>query len=338
MIEKATRKKQKLRLLIEGAAGSGKTMTALKIAKGLVGEDAKIVVLDTENGSASLYSDRFDFYTTELKPPYSPQNYILKIKEIEKFKADLCIIDSMSMVWSGQGGCLDIQTGLGGRFQDWAKVTPQYEGFMNAILQSPMHIICTARTKTDWSMDKDDNGKTKVEKLGLKTEARDGTDYTFTTVFRLNQNHYATCSKDRTSMFDNLNEILDEKTGIKLKDWLEQSQEKEPIKEEVKKPKKEAKEDTIIPDDVVEIPFETEDKPKEKCISITPTEILETSDNDILNLFKDKCIEAGLKPTEIKFFGKRNNINPKDVNSIINFLKDNDLAEKVQEFKDAEDC
>ena len=79
-IEKATRKKQKLRLLIEGAAGSGKTMTALKIAKGLVGEDAKIVVLDTENGSASLYSDRFDFYTTELKPPYSPQNYILKIK------------------------------------------------------------------------------------------------------------------------------------------------------------------------------------------------------------------------------------------------------------------
>lgn len=331
MIEKATRKKQKLRLLIEGAAGSGKTMTALKIAKGLVGEDAKIVVLDTENGSASLYSDRFDFYTTELKPPYSPQNYILKIKEIEKFKADLCIIDSMSMVWSGQGGCLDIQTGLGGRFQDWAKVTPQYEGFMNAILQSPMHIICTARTKTDWSMDKDDNGKTKVEKLGLKTEARDGTDYTFTTVFRLNQNHYATCSKDRTSMFDNLNEILDEKTGIKLKEWLEQSQEKEPIKEEVKKPKKQPKQEEV---DVGEIPFDTEEEPKEECKSITPTEIMETSDNDILNLFKKKCIEAGLNNSEIKFFGKRNNINPKDVNSIINFLKDNDLNEKVKEFKE----
>lgn len=304
-IEKATRKKQKLRLLIEGAAGSGKTMTALKIAKGLVGEDAKIVVLDTENGSASLYSDRFDFYTTELKPPYSPQNYILKIKEIEKFKADLCIIDSMSMVWSGQGGCLDIQTGLGGRFQDWAKVTPQYEGFMNAILQSPMHIICTARTKTDWSMDKDENGKTKVEKLGLKTEARDGTDYTFTTVFRLNQNHFASCSKDRTSMFDNLNEILDEKTGIKLKKWLEQSQEKE---------KKE-------PETVAE------------CKSITPTEIMETSDDDILAMFKQKCLDGGLDSSEIKFFGKRNNINPKDVNSIINFLKENDLQQKIEEFK-----
>ena len=306
MIEKATRKKQKLRLLIEGAAGSGKTMTALKIAKGLVGEDAKIVVLDTENGSASLYSDRFDFYTTELKPPYSPQNYILKIKEIEKFKADLCIIDSMSMVWSGQGGCLDIQTGLGGRFQDWAKVTPQYEAFMNAILQSPMHIICTARTKTDWSMDKDEKGKTKVEKLGLKTEARDGTDYTFTTVFRLNQNHFASCSKDRTSMFDNLNEILDEKTGIKLKEWLEQSQEKEEKKE---------------PETVAE------------CKSITPTEIMETSDDDILAMFKQKCLDGGLDSSEIKFFGKRNNINPKDVNSIINFLKENDLQQKIEEFK-----
>ena len=305
-IEKATRKKQKLRLLIEGAAGSGKTMTALKIAKGLVGEDAKIVVLDTENGSASLYSDRFDFYTTELKPPYSPQNYILKIKEIEKFKADLCIIDSMSMVWSGQGGCLDIQTGLGGRFQDWAKVTPQYEGFMNAILQSPMHIICTARTKTDWSMDKDEKGKTKVEKLGLKTEARDGTDYTFTTVFRLNQNHFASCSKDRTSMFDNLNEILDEKTGVKLKEWLEQSQEKEETKE---------------PETVAE------------CKSITPTEIMETSDDDILAMFKQKCLNGGLDSSEIKFFGKRNNINPKDVNSIINFLKENDLQQKIEEFK-----
>ena len=305
-IEKATRKKQKLRLLIEGAAGSGKTMTALKIAKGLVGEDAKIVVLDTENGSASLYSDRFDFYTTELKPPYSPQNYILKIKEIEKFKADLCIIDSMSMVWSGQGGCLDIQTGLGGRFQDWAKVTPQYEAFMNAILQSPMHIICTARTKTDWSMDKDEKGKTKVEKLGLKTEARDGTDYTFTTVFRLNQNHFASCSKDRTSMFDNLNEILDEKTGVKLKEWLEQSQEKEEKKE---------------PETVAE------------CKSITPTEIMETSDDDILAMFKQKCLDGGLDSSEIKFFGKRNNINPKDVNSIINFLKENDLQQKIEEFK-----
>lgn len=219
-ITKAVKQKQKLKLLIESASGFGKTFSALRLAKGLVGESGKVVVLDTENGSASLYADRFDFYTVELKPPFSPQNYLLKIDEIEQFGADVCIIDSMSMIWSGQGGCLDMQTALGGRFQDWSKVTPLYEKFMQRILQSPMHIICTARTKSDWSMDKDEKGKTVVQKLGLKTEARDGTDYTFTTVFRLNQNHIATVSKDRTSLFEDMQEMITEETGKKFIKWL----------------------------------------------------------------------------------------------------------------------
>ena len=233
-IEKAIKKKQKLKILIESASGGGKTMSSLRLAKGLVGDDGKIVVLDTENGSASLYADRFDFYTDELKPPYSPNNYILKINEIEKFGADVCIIDSMSMVWSGQGGCLEMQNNLGGKFQDWAKVSPQYEKFINKILQSPMHIICTARTKSDWSMEKDDKGKTVVTKLGLKTEARDGTDYTFTTVFRLNQSHIASISKDRTGLFEGRDEMITEETGKEFLNWLnngadvkEQKQEQE---------------------------------------------------------------------------------------------------------------
>lgn len=219
-IEKAVKKKQKLKILIESASGFGKTMSSLRLAKGLVGDEGKIVVLDTENGSASLYADKFDFYTDELKPPYSPNNYILKINEIEKFGADVCIIDSMSMVWSGQGGCLEMQNNLGGKFQDWAKVSPQYEKFINKILQSPMHIICTARTKSDWSMEKDDKGKTVVTKLGLKTEARDGTDYTFTTVFRLNQNHIASISKDRTGLFEGRDEMITEETGKEFLNWL----------------------------------------------------------------------------------------------------------------------
>lgn len=219
-ITKAVKTKQKLKLLIEAASGAGKTYSALRLAKGLVGEEGKIVVLDTENGSASLYADKFDFYTVELKPPFSPQNYLLKLDEIEQFGADVCIIDSMSMIWSGQGGCLEMQTALGGRFQDWAKVSPLYEKFMNRIIQSPMHIICTARTKSDWSIDKDERGKTIVQKLGLKTEARDGTDYTFTTAFRLNQNHIATVSKDRTTLFGDMQEMITEETGKKFISWL----------------------------------------------------------------------------------------------------------------------
>ena len=77
-----------------------------------------------------------------------------------------------------------------------------------------------------------------------------------------------------------------------------------------------------------EVPFD-----EEKCISITPEEIVETSDQDIKDLFKKKCFEAGLLKEDIKFFAKRNNIKANDVNSILEFLKNNDLQKKVIEFK-----
>ena len=51
--KKATKAAAKLRLGLIGPAGSGKTMTALRIAHGLGG---RVAVVDTERGSASLYS------------------------------------------------------------------------------------------------------------------------------------------------------------------------------------------------------------------------------------------------------------------------------------------
>jgi predicted YcjX-like family ATPase len=62
--KKAIKRRQRLRLAIDGVSGSGKTYTALAIASGIGG---KIAVIDTEHGSASLYADRFDFDTLELE-------------------------------------------------------------------------------------------------------------------------------------------------------------------------------------------------------------------------------------------------------------------------------
>lgn len=217
MFKKAERKQQKLRILLEGTSGTGKTYSALRLAKGIGG---KVAVLDTEKGSASLYANEFDFDTCIFNPPYSPNNYILMIKEAEKAGYDILIIDSSSKEWSGAGGCLEIQQNLGGRLQDWAKVSPMHEKFIEAILQANMHIICTARTKSDWDLSKDENGKTKAQKLGLKTEQRDGIDYEFTTVLRLNYDHIAEATKDRTHIFEKVYEPITEKTGEKLLAWL----------------------------------------------------------------------------------------------------------------------
>lgn len=216
MFKPACKKQQKLRLLLEGASGSGKTYSALLIAKAM---GKKIAVIDTEKGSASLYDKLVDFDTCEIAPPFTPERYITAIKEAEQAGYDVLIIDSITHEWSGKGGCLDLQAGLGGRYQDWAKVTPRHNAFIDAILQSNLHIIATARTKTDYETT-NNNGKMKVEKVGLKTEQRDGLDFEFTLVFRINENHIASATKDRTSLFNGKEAVIDETTGNILLEWL----------------------------------------------------------------------------------------------------------------------
>lgn len=229
MFKPACKKQQKLRLLLEGASGSGKTYSALLIAKAM---GKKIAVIDTEKGSASLYDKLVDFDTCELTPPFTPEKFIGAIKEAENNNYDVLIIDSITHEWSGKGGCLDLQSNLGGRYQDWAKVTPRHNAFIDAILQSNLHIIATARTKTDYEMT-ENNGKKKVEKVGLKTEQRDGLDFEFTLVFRLNENHVATATKDRTSLFNGKEGVIDEEFGNILLEWLNDGEKPDTVNNKV---------------------------------------------------------------------------------------------------------
>jgi len=222
MFKKASKKQSKLRLLLEGASGSGKTYSALTIAKGL---GKKIAVIDTEKGSASLYDGKFKFDVCELAPPYEPEKYIEAVNFAEK-EYDVLIIDSITHEWSGQGGCLDIQSKLGGRYQDWARVTPRHNKFIESILQAKCHMICTARTKSDYEMSQE-NGRMKVQKVGLKTEQRDGLDFEFTTVFRLNDKHMAEATKDRTNIFSDLDSVITEDTSKKLLKWLNDGEDPE---------------------------------------------------------------------------------------------------------------
>jgi hypothetical protein len=132
------------------------------------------------------------------------------------------IIDSISHEWDGVGGCLDIHAKLGGKFQDWAKVSPMHNKFIQAILQFPSHVLVTGRSKTDYSMDQNSQGgKAKVTKQGLKTVTREGFDYEMTLAFQIqHEGHYAIIDKDRTNLFNN-NEpfLITEETGQKVKSW-----------------------------------------------------------------------------------------------------------------------
>lgn len=221
-LKKAQRKKVKLKVGFSGASGFGKTYSALLMAKGVVGDWSKIAVIDTENGSADLYSDLGEYNTLTFAPPFSPERYIEAIKTCEDAGMELIIIDSITHEWDGEGGCLDIADKLGGRFQDWGKVTPRHKKFVNAILQSSCHIFTTVRRKQEYEMTKEGN-KTKVQKVGTKEITREGFEYEITLNFEFeNDNHMVKASKDRTGLFMNKPEfVITSETGEMLKKWAD---------------------------------------------------------------------------------------------------------------------
>jgi hypothetical protein len=218
LIHKAQKSKSNLRIGISGTSGSGKTYSALLLASGLTSWD-KVCIIDTENGSADLYDNLGPFNVITITAPYSPERYIEAIHTAEAAGMEVIIIDSITHEWNGEGGCLDIQNKLGGRFQDWAKVTPRHDKFKYAILQSSAHVITTVRSKTDYAMNMVD-GRAKVEKLGLKQETREGFEYELMLALDLNQNHLALISKDRTGLFMGKPEfIITSDTGKMLIEW-----------------------------------------------------------------------------------------------------------------------
>lgn len=220
-LKKATRKTVKLRLGLSGASGFGKTYSALLLAYGMVNDWTKIAVIDTENESASLYSDLGEYNTLPLAAPYTPERYIEAIKTCESAGIEVIIIDSITHEWDGKGGCLEIYDKLGGRYQDWAKITPRHQSFLDAILHSKCHILTTVRRKQDYDLVKNDGGKLEVKKVGTKEVTREGFEYELTVNFEfLNDNHFVKASKDRTSLFMNKPEfIITPETGKQLVEW-----------------------------------------------------------------------------------------------------------------------
>lgn len=233
-LQKAQRHQVKLRIGLSGPSGFGKTYSALLMAYGITNDWNKIALIDTENKSASLYSHLGDFNVLSLDEPFTPERYLQAIKLCEDSAIEVIIIDSISHEWQGKGGCLEIHEQLGGRFQDWAKVTPRHNAFIDAIILSKCHLITTSRSKVDYSLDKDSNGKTKVMKLGTKAITREGFEYELTVNFEfLNDKHLVQASKDRTELFSGPEFIINSSTGKKLIEWCNQGISIDKIKEEI---------------------------------------------------------------------------------------------------------
>ena len=217
--KKATKAQAKARIALFGASGSGKTFSALRIAKGL-GE--KIAVIDSERGSASKYSDRFEFDAADLQDK-TVEEYVEFI-EMASGTYDVLIIDSLSHAWETLKDQVQkiADTSFGGNYwAAWSKGNPMQKRFIDAILDFPGHVIGTMRSATEWTTAKDKNGKTKPMRVGLTPEQGKGIEYEFDMLLELSIEHTANVIKDRTGKFqDKLIELPGEDLGKQISEWL----------------------------------------------------------------------------------------------------------------------
>ena len=186
MFKKAIRKQAFLRLALMGTAGSGKTYTALLLAKHL--GCRKIAVIDSERGSAKLYSDLVDFDVCELES-FAAERYIDAIVFAERAGYDCIIIDSLSHAWAGKDGILeykdkrtDVSRSKDSFGAGWRDATPLHNKLVDSILAFKGHVIATLRTKTEYVLEAGANGKMTPRRVGMAPVQRDGVEYEFTVV------------------------------------------------------------------------------------------------------------------------------------------------------------
>ena len=231
----SSKKQAKIKLALQGCAGSGKTYSALLLAYGLTNDWTKIAIIDSENGSADLYASLGNYNVLPLQDNFTPETYIEAIKICEDAKMEVIIIDSISQCWD----CLlEYHANLqGNSFTNWQKITPRINAFMQKILQSQSHVICTMRCKQDYVLN-EKNGKMVPEKVGLKAVMRDGIDYEFTIVFDINMKHQCVVSKDRTNLFINKPDfMITPTTGQIILDWCNDGVTVEMIRSKIKNSK-----------------------------------------------------------------------------------------------------
>jgi hypothetical protein len=234
----ATRKRTLLRLALSGPSGSGKTYTGLRIGTILAASTPlRLAVVDTEHGSASKYADEFAFDVLPMSA-YDPRFYIEAIKAAAATRQySVLLIDSLSHAWGGTGGVLDkvdrhAKANRGDSFGGWRETRPLQRDLIEAMVGAPMHVIVTMRSKQAYEIEKDERGKTKIRKLGLKPEQADGIEYEFDIAGELDTDHVLAITKSRAkAITDNLYPEPGEEFAADLIEWIQKGRDPDPPRE-----------------------------------------------------------------------------------------------------------
>ncbi len=220
MFQKAERKKAKLRMSFAGLSGSGKTKSSLMIASGLF-PNGKIAMINSEGARGEIYASEFDYDINTITAPFSVTKYIDAIKDAERMKYDVLIIDSLSHAWAGDGGALSVVEAGGGWFNKGGQLaSKQQHNLVDTIISSPLHIIITLRSKAEYVSELNEKGKQQPRKIGLAPVQRDGLEYEMIIAADIDLTNIAHFTKDNTALFNQQFIIPSREMGKKIMEWL----------------------------------------------------------------------------------------------------------------------
>ena len=177
---------------LSGPGGSGKTYSALLLAKHLA-DGKPIGMVDTEDGRGERYYRQFDYLYLQLTAPYSPEAYVKAMDEMRAAGVAAMVVDSASHEWEGEGGCLEIHHEVtGGRDAQnmigWAKVKPRHRRFIGYAKSTGIHtILCfQAREKSKPNPDRNAPPHAKIINLGWQpvSNASDAFEFTLFGMFQ----------------------------------------------------------------------------------------------------------------------------------------------------------
>ena len=232
-IQVAERAGARLVICLAGISGSGKTFTGLQLAFGLANYNSKKVgLLCTENRRGRLYSDSLKndkgevqkFHVGDLEPPFSPKRYTDAILQFQNAGVEVLVVDSVSHEWEGIGGCEDIAYAENSRLPDWNKAKREHKAFMNALLQSNMHIIVCARAREKVKITKS-AGKTTVESIGIQPIVEKNFMFEMTASMLMwdagKKQEVYKCPDELRGILGRESDYLTKKDGAALRAWVD---------------------------------------------------------------------------------------------------------------------
>lgn len=171
---KAVKRAQSLKLGILGLENAGKTLSAIKMARGIAGPAGSIVAIDTHNGQVEEYVGHDgvgQFQVIDVRPPFRPDRILSAFKAACDAGADVIVIDSMSHEWDGDGGVVDwvgeIESDLERRNKKtgvgvWKKPKMAHKRLVSHMMGVTQHVIFCLRLKHTT----DTTGKKSVDLAG----------------------------------------------------------------------------------------------------------------------------------------------------------------------------